>query len=371
MKGKRLLALALSAAMVTGSSVTVFAADEKGGEQGKGELQYVATSDVFRVVLPVEKAEGAASTFDYIIDPDGLIAATKDQTDKRYTGTFEAGKTVYFKHATAVGGNDYTDTSDELTVTNKSTQDVVLTVTAKVAEADGVTMDADGTFSAATGAGNLYMALKGKVSGETNDTTTVITAEGVKVDVTIPKDPSAYEVKWNATAKQYEKALTAAASATDGSYTDFKTYTFKLTGACKANDAALLALKENPPKVDLTWSVKDFTVTAPTTVTGTRITNGSGAQVYNTSAALATRLKSGSVQFLFDNVTNDVSGLAVSKIVIDGTEYDTSKITVTSNASANASSDGKLYQLTGFTAATANEVEVYYGNSILVKYTLN
>lgn len=261
MKGKRLLALTLSAAMMTGSSAMVFAADMEGGEQGKGEVQYVAESDVFTVVLPTAKAEGAASTFDYILDPDSLITATKDQADKRYTGTFETGKTVYFKHSTAVNGNDYTDTSDELVITNKSTQDVVLTVTAKVAEADGVTMDADGTFSAATGSGNLYMALKGKVSGETADTVKVITADGVSFNVTIPKDPAAYEVKWNADKKQYEKALTSAAQ--DSAYTDFKTYTFSLTGSCKPNDAALLALKENPPKVDLTWSVKDFTITGP------------------------------------------------------------------------------------------------------------
>lgn len=263
MKKRRVLALALSAVMVVGNGATVFAADMEGGEQGKGEVQYVATSDVFKVVLPATKAENDPSTFDYLLDPDGLIAATKDQSDKRYTGTFEAGKTLYFKHATAVGGNDYTDTSDELTVTNKSTQSVVLTVNAKVAEADGVTMDADGTFSATEGQGNLYLALKGKLSGETNDTTTVIKADGAKVDITIPNDPAAYEVKWNATDKQYEKTLTAAASATDGSYTDFKTYTFKLTGACKANDANLLALKENPPKIDLVWSVKDFTITGP------------------------------------------------------------------------------------------------------------
>lgn len=261
MRRKRLIALVLSAAMVAGNSAVAFAADMEGGEQGKGEVQYVATSDVFSVVLPTEKASGTASTFDYLLDPDGLIAATKTQTDKRYTGEFEDGKTLYFKHAAQVNGKDYTDTSDELKVINKSTQGVVLTVTAKVAAADGVTMDADGTFSAAAGAGNLYLALVGKVSGETNDTIKALTADGVTASVTIPADENAYAVTWNATAKQYEKALTSAAAA--AGYSGFKDYTFKLTGACKANDASLLALKENPPKIDLTWSVKDFTVTGP------------------------------------------------------------------------------------------------------------
>lgn len=120
-----------------------------------------------------------------------------------------------------------------------------------------------------------------------------------------------------------------------------------------------------------TYGLYTEPVPAPTEVTGTKITNGSGKSIYSTSAALASRLQSGSVQFLFDTTTNDVSDLEVSKIVVDGTEYDTTKMTVTENTAASASSDGKLYELTGFTAATADVVEVYYGNSIVVKYTFS
>lgn len=262
MKGKSFLALTLSAAMVVGSSLTVFAADQEGADEGTGEVQYVTVGDVFNVVLPTD----AGTAFDYLLDPSGLIAATDGD---RYTGkAFDDGKTVYFLHEAKVDGTvkgqtgtancDYTDTSDAITAINKSTEAVDLTVTAKIAEADGVTMAATSDMS---GEGeNLYLALVGN-DGSTNETK-AITTEGVKLEASIAADDDAYEVKWvSGTGDkpgQYEKQMTTAASA-DG-YTGFKSYTFKLTGACKANDAALLALKENPPKIDLTWSVKDFTV---------------------------------------------------------------------------------------------------------------
>lgn len=263
MKGKQILALTLSAAMVVGSSLTVFAEDQKGSDQGTGEIQYVETGDVFNVVLPTD----AGTTFDYLLDPDGLIAKTGGS---RYSGkTFDDGKTVYFLHASKVDGTiggtagtsncDYSDTSDEIKVINKSTGAVDLTVTAKIAEADGVKMDADGTFNGAE-AGNLYLALVG--NNGTADEKKAIDTAGVELTANIEADNNAYETAWevdseDATKGKYVKKLTTAAQAAD--YTGFKTYTFKLTGACKANDTALTALKENAPKIDLTWSVKDFT----------------------------------------------------------------------------------------------------------------
>lgn len=256
MKGKGFLALALGATMIIGSSLTALAADQEGGEQAKGELQYLEQEDIFAVVLPTEKAAGTASTFDYILDPSGLIAAAASGTDQRYTGTFESGKTVYFHNTDGTPTNDYSSVSDALKVINKSSGDVEVKVNVKVAEAAGVKMDPDGTFNAAEGAGNLYLALVGKLTDDANETTTAIEASGTEVTATIPGDASNYAVKWDAANSKYVKELKASA-------TTFKDYTFKLTGSCKANDTDLLALKDNPPKIDLTWSVKDFTVTGP------------------------------------------------------------------------------------------------------------
>lgn len=265
MNYKKILAASLAATMVLGNAVVAFAADEGGAATGEGETQYVATSDVFKVVLPTVAED--ATTFDYLLDPDGLIAKTSGNGGGRYTGTFEAGKTVYFKHATAVGGNDYTDTSDEIKVVNKSTQAVDLTVTAKVTPVDGITMAAKNNFTNEEGTAStdteLYLALVGTDSAETpNVTEKAITADGTELTASIPADATAYEVTWNATDKQYERTLTTAASAAD--YTGFKTYSFKLTGKCNTGEGIdWSGLDENAPKVDLVWSVKDFTVNGP------------------------------------------------------------------------------------------------------------
>lgn len=289
MNYKKMLAVLLAATMVVGNSVVVFAEDKEASASGEGETQYVATSDVFDVFLPT--AADNTTTFNYLLDPDGLIAKTTeaDGTGGRYSGKFEAGKTVYFKHATAVSGNDYTDTSDEIKVVNKSTQAVDLTVTAKVTPVDGITMAAKDDFTneegvASTGT-DLYLGLIGKGS-ETTDTQSekAITADGVKLEATIPADENAYEVTWNATANdgkgQYERALTTAAQA--AGYAGFKSYSFKLTGKCNTGTGIdWSGLDENAPKVDLVWSVKDFTITGPQVSVGKdgiiRVTNLDGA----------------------------------------------------------------------------------------------
>lgn len=258
---KKLLAVALSVSMIMGSGAVALAADQEGMATGTGTVEYMKQTDVFSVVLPTS----AGTTFDYILDPDGLIAATSGSkyTDKK----FAKDDTVYFLHAEKVDGTeigaesagtanlDYTSTSDEIKVVNKSTQNVTLKVNAKIAEATGITM---ATSDGLSGEGeNLYIALIGRGSDDTTDTTKPLTTSGVNLDVTINADPNAYETTYDSQANEYKRTLTAAAQASD--YNGFKSYTFKLTGKAKANDAALLALKENPPKIDLIWSVADFT----------------------------------------------------------------------------------------------------------------
>lgn len=271
MNYKRILALSLAGVMVLGNSGTIFAADKEGSATGEGETQYVAASDVFDVVLPTVAED--ATTFDYLLDPDGLIAKTSGNNAGRYTGTFEAGKTVYFKHATAVNGNDYTDSSDEIKVVNKSTQAVDLTVTAKITPVDGITMATKEDFTndegtASTGT-DLYLALVGTDSETTpNVTKKAITEEGTQLNASIPADENAFEITWNSTDKQYERTLTTAAQAAD--YAGFKSYSFKLTGKCNTGTGIdWSGLNENAPKVDLVWSVKDFMVTGPQVTFGT------------------------------------------------------------------------------------------------------
>lgn len=258
---KKILAVSLAGAMVLGNASAVFAADQEASAGGSGNLEYVAKKDVFDLVFPTV-AENA-TTFDYILDPKGLIAETEGA---KYSGKkFDDGKTVYFLRSAqvdgTVGGNagkaDYTDSSDELKVVNKSTQDINLVINAKVEEVDGITMKSDTTFG--TTEPELYLAIKG-TDGTNAAENTAITTTGVEITKKIAADSNAYEVKWNSTLNQYEKQLTTAASGTG--YTGFKTYTFQVTGACNQVDG-WDDLKDKAPKIDLVWSVKDFTVTGP------------------------------------------------------------------------------------------------------------
>ncbi len=258
---KKILAISLAGAMILGNSAITFAADQEASAGGSGNLEYIAKKDVFDLVFPTIQED--ATTFDYILDPDGLIASTKGE---KYSGkAFEDGKTVYFLRSSqvdatvggAAGKADYTDSSDEIKVVNKSTQDIELVVNAKVEAVDGITMKADTTFGATDP--ELYLAVKG-TDGTNAAETTPITTTGVEIKKTIAVDPNAYEVKWNSTDKQYEKKLKDDTKV--DTYTGFKTYTFQLTGACN-QVAGWAALKDKAPKVDLVWSVKDFTVTGP------------------------------------------------------------------------------------------------------------
>ena len=260
---KRLLAVGLAAAMLMGSSAVAFAADQEGSSSGEGETQFISKSDVFDVVLPTVAED--ATIFDYLLDPEGLIADTKGD---RYTGkVFDDDKTVYFLRSSQADGTvegadgkvDYTDKSDEIKVVNKSTEAVDLKVSAKVTEVPSeITMAASNTFSGTDA--ELYLALLG--TDGTTPTEKAISADGVELAVNIPADAAAYEVKWNATAGAYEKQLTDAAKEAD--YAGFKSYSFQLTGECNTTEGTdWSGLTDKAPKVDLTWSVKDFTVTGP------------------------------------------------------------------------------------------------------------
>ena len=297
---KRIMAAGLAATMVMGSSVVAFAADQEASSNGEGETQYVEVNDIFDVVFPTV-AENA-TTFDYLLDPNGLIAKTNGD---RYTGkAFDDDKKVYFLRSSKVDGTvggtagtancDYTNKSDEIKVINKSTEAVDLKVSAKVVDVpEEIKMAAASTFTGTDT--ELYLGLIG-----TDGTTPIekaITADGVELTANIAEDPNAYEVTWQAasgdTPGRYVKSLTAAAQA--AGYTGFKTYSFQLTGDCNTTTGTdWSGLTDKAPKVDLTWSVKDFTVTGPqVTVSNTGLITISGMEAGKLYKSMAITNKNG------------------------------------------------------------------------------
>lgn len=278
---KKITATALALTMITASSLTAFAetGDEgetpetenptteetvadptSGGLGGNGTIEGVVKKDVFKVVLPTLD-ESNATIFDYKMDPQGLIKATDGA---KYTDTeFADGASVYFQNADADSKKQYSATSEKLTITNKSTMAVNVTLTARVDEVPGLTMAESGTFEATDTATKLYLAL---IGGEgTSAQTKAITTSGITLTATMAAASmgvegvdDAYELKYDTEKGEYVYALTSEAQEED--YAGFATYSFKLTGACNTNTKADWSeLKDANPRVDVVWTVTDPT----------------------------------------------------------------------------------------------------------------
>lgn len=241
---KKILAAGLAVSMVMGSSVVAFAAEGSGS--GSGSLDVVEKSDVFDVVLPTD----SGTTFDYILDPTGVIKAT--EAEKYGGATFADGATVFFANAATTEGGSvtYSATSDAIKAVNKSTMDVDITVKASVADVSGITMASSGTFDADDTSAGLYLALK---DSDTNNSDTAVTADGVELTSTIAALDDAYETKY--VDGKYVKQLKADA-------TGFEEYSFQLTGACNPK-GEWAGLTEEPPVVSVVWSIEDPTMTGP------------------------------------------------------------------------------------------------------------
>lgn len=235
MKLKKIVAGVLATTMVISGSVTAFATEMSGGTTGTGELEGTVSTDVFSVVLPTINT--GDSTFDFILDPEGLITAT---TAARYSGdTFGSG-TLFFSNSS--GTTDYSNTSDALKVINKSSVDVDVVLSATVSNAEGISLTSDSTFADDTSA-SIYLAIK---SGTDE---TPITESGATVKTQIAAAPSgAYEVQWNSTDSKYEYVLA------DEANTTFADYSFQLTGAANVN-GDWSGLADAAPEVAITWNV--------------------------------------------------------------------------------------------------------------------
>lgn len=277
---KKITAAALTMAMIAASSITAFAeeptdpstepstseetpespeapeetADPTTGQLGgTGTVEGVVNKNVFKVELPTVAA--GATTFNYIMDPQGLIKSTSAAA---HAGkTFKDGDSVYFENVAGTPTENFSATSDSLKIVNKSTMAVNVTLTANVVAVEGLTMAESATFAADDTATKLYLALIGG-EGESAQTR-AITADGAKITAQMSAAAEgSYKVSYDTAKSEYVYAFTDAAKAED--YAGFSTYSFKLTGACNTNTGAdWTELKDANPAVTVIWSVEDPT----------------------------------------------------------------------------------------------------------------
>lgn len=304
MRIKKVLAVGLAATMMMGSSMVALAAEEStatatGG--GTGTLEGVVDTDVFNVVLPTV----SETTFNYIADPQGLIAKT-DQA--HYDGkTFGEG-TIFFANAAEDKENDYSSSSDKLVAVNKSSKPLKLTVTASASVGSSgkdARLAASETLSESDA--EVYLALV-----DSEDVTTVLTGVGQNIEQVLGASPEgAYEYVYEESAYKYQLK-------SDVSAYKFAEYSVYITGAASENgwEAATTV-----PTISVVWAAElagtedEVTVETPAQtpaapaayVSATKVTSASPSitlsapQDVTVSSVVLTKKDSSTVTWAADN----------------------------------------------------------------------
>lgn len=227
MNTKRILAVALSATMVFGSTLTAFADDpDTSAATGTGSGTGTSTSEgyvdtmVSKVLVPTEETVNAGLSFH--VDPQRLISGTSKAAHPDWTMPEAADDTgVYF----LTGDKTYTNTSGTFDIANIGTKDVTFTI--KVEAAASATPDTDIPFDSKTNveaanptAAKLYIGAKiGKgataeaVSSAALTKTVVLTGKPANYDYNYGASGYEYvmksgELEWNAVPVSFEGSIT-------------------------------------------------------------------------------------------------------------------------------------------------------------------
>ncbi|MBO5088424.1 MAG: hypothetical protein J6C01_07100 [Lachnospiraceae bacterium] len=298
---KRFLAFAMVAVLMANpmSALAAETTEETtspaiGSADASGDVEGFVDTTIFKVVLPTS-AEG---TFDFIMDPQGLIAATSGDA---YGGTasadFEEDATVFFQTASAdAAKKDYKSTSNYIQVLNRGTVDVNVTVEATIDGLSDIAMAADeAAFTSGDAAvPELYLAFtaSGDASGDAKDAPVALTKDGAKITAVLDAaDQSMYE--FNYASGEYTFDLKD--QYVSGDADDFADYSFALTGACNS-EADWTDVKTAVPAVNVVWTLEDaesgpqVTLSNSGLITFTNLTadaNINGATTY-TSGSIAT-----------------------------------------------------------------------------------
>ena len=263
---KRFMTVALAATMVMGSAVTAFAEDTPGVSEGTGtyeggEMQYPTLS----VTLPTIPA----GTYDYIADPNGLIAAT---SAAHYDGAQFTGTTgIFFKTTDGDATADpivkptYTEKSKALSITNQNAQDIDVTIKLeqKTAGSEGVAYSDAATFETTDKDTKIYLAVTDgaasdpQVSALSASTAATLTTkvEGVSAN---------YEPSWTQ-ANGYGYVLK------ESGLTDWNSCSYNLTGALNKN--ATWANGVTFPEIKVTWSYAEHQDQAAPSIASASKTN--------------------------------------------------------------------------------------------------
>lgn len=201
----------------------------------------VVREDVISLELPTI-IEGEKSILDFVIDPQKLLYFTG--AARLGGGTVEEEATLLFQNKE--GQYDFSKYSDQLTVTNRSTVPVRLTISACITDLGEVKVVGSDDFAGSEDC-SIYMAI---VDSQGN--VLPLSADG-EVDITLemraaPENTYVYSLSEDLQTYQLEmnRALDEI---------DFDKYSFGLMGACNPN-ADWQMCKSVHPIVAVTWRVE-------------------------------------------------------------------------------------------------------------------
>ncbi len=260
---KKYTAIAVAATMTIGSAMTVFAGDvtpgvsEGEGSYEGGEMKYPTLT----VTLPTIPA----GTYDYIADPNGLIAATSGE--KYADSTFTGDTGVFFLTSTADDGSKtYTENSKAQELTNENAQDIDVTVKLEqMAAGDSSIKYADSAdFEDTDKENKLYLAITDGAA--TDPTVAALAGTGAAtIKTMIAGVPENYEPGYVAgTGYAYTKKAEA-------DLADWNDCSFALTGALNKN--ATWGDDMEFPSIKVTWSYAEHRDSALSSATISKTSN--------------------------------------------------------------------------------------------------
>ena len=332
---KRLAALLVSATMLVGSSLTVFAdgTDGTGSYEG-GEMKY----PVLSVTLPTVPA----GTYNYIADPNGLIAMTSAAA---YDGaTFTGTSGVFFKTTDAEGETKatYTNTSKALELKNENAQDIDVTIKLeqKAAGSEGIAYSDTATFEETDKDQKIYLAVKDGAS--TPNTAALSATKAATLTTKVEGKKSNYKPSWDETNK-YGYVLDDTKK--DGTTNDYvwNSCSYALTGALNTNaewgDAVTF------PTITVTWNYAEHVDTAAPSVTTATLdySKANGAEISGISLGVGDAKATGIAGFGITG-TDDKTGTVND--ITNATQYwsyEDGTITMASGMWGSAAVDSKRW----------------------------
>lgn len=316
-KTKRMLAVALAATMVFGSSLTAFADEPvtSGGTNGSGTSEGHVDQELINVVLPT--VASGSTPFAYTMDPERLIQET-DAAKYAEGTTFpdaEGDTGVYFLTA----ANTYSNTSNTLQAINKSSCNITLTVKVKTTQntAKDIALATSSTV-ATTGTPNLYLGLK------VGNDTTVVKADEQTVTKTIAGSPANFEIAVADDEYVYQEKASA---------TIWKAMNLSMEGA-----VSNLAVESDTtaPTVNVTWSyakAADDATTATDAVSYTTTPASAAPSLTGQNEITITEEDNGgrALTIGMSLGTGDEAATAITKIDCNGGTITTDKYSLSSS----------------------------------------